>query len=84
MFVFLLNIYRQLPYKYRNIAARLSVPVMVPLRFLANLNPSIIIGEKMYLSPFDNACLKYRAVNKNYEIALTDMFCALASKMNKL
>lgn len=82
MFLFLLNIYRQLPYKYRNIAARLSLPVMLPLRYLANLKPFIVIGEKMYLSPFDNACLKYRAVNKNYELTLTDMFCALASKMN--
>ena len=36
----------------------------------------------MFLSPFDNACLKYRALNKEYELALTDIFCAIASKMN--
>ncbi len=55
---------------------------MLPLRYLANLKPFIIMGEKMYLAPSDNACLKYRALNKDYELALTDLFCALASKMN--
>ena len=78
MLTFFINLYRRLPYKYRFLSTYFSWPI----RILSSTSSFIRIGEKMFLSAADNACLKYRSENKNYELGTTDLFCSLASKMD--